>query len=79
MVADGASLCQIKNYLSRWGYWWVKTAGIWNYDELARQYINSCWDARAANLGAFAFQRNTIIGLHSEIQCGAAIGIAVAV
>ncbi len=46
--------------------------------ELARQYINSCWDARAANLGAFAFQRNTIIGLHREIQRGAAIEIAVA-
>ena len=73
MVADGASLCQIKNYLSRWGYWWVKTAGIWNYDELASQYISSCWDIRAANLCAFAFQRKTIIGLHCEIQRGAAI------
>ena len=60
------------------GIGWVKTAGIWNYDELARQYINSCWDARAANLGAFAFQQNTIIRLYSEIQRGAAIEISAA-
>lgn len=28
MVADGASLYQIRNYLSRWLYWWLKTATI---------------------------------------------------
>ena len=69
MVADGASLYQIKNYLSRWLYWWLKTAMIWNDDELASQYIKSCRDPRAANIAAFVFQLNTIEsrnGIHHE-------------
>lgn len=77
MVVDGASLCQIKNYLSRWSYWWVKTAVIWNYDELACQYIESCWDANAAKIGAFAFQQN-IIESHSAAHCETGIELPTA-
>lgn len=58
MVADGASIYQIKNYLSRWLYWWLKTATICNYDELARQYIESCWDPRVAQIAVFVFGQN---------------------
>ena len=77
MVVDGVSLWQIKNYLSRWGYWWVKTAVIWNYDDIACQYIESCWDAYAAKIGAFAFQQN-IIESHSVAHHGTAIELAAA-
>jgi len=33
--------------------WWQKTSSIWNYTELANQYINSCWDPFAAKIAAY--------------------------
>lgn len=67
MVIDGVSLCQIKKYLSRWVYWWVKTAVIWNYDELARRYIESCWNTAAAHIGAAAFQKNNLTSSRNDV------------
>lgn len=43
MVADGASRKKIRNYLSRWLYWWVRTSN-WKYEELLNQFIDACWD-----------------------------------
>ena len=63
MVVDGVSLCQIKKYLSRWLFWWIKTAGIWNYHDIANRYMNYCWDPNAAEIAALAFQRNDVTGL----------------
>lgn len=50
---------------------------VWNYDELASQYIESCWDGNAAKIGAFvfAFQHNTIES-HSASHRGTAIELA---
>ncbi|PIZ05218.1 MAG: hypothetical protein COY58_00245 [Gammaproteobacteria bacterium CG_4_10_14_0_8_um_filter_38_16] len=76
MVADGASLYQIKNYLSRWLFWWLKTARIWNYDELANRYIDSCWDPIAQNMAMGFFQQEATI-LHTDAQaCGHLLALA---
>ena len=56
---------RIKAYLNQWGQRWQKTPSIWNYTELANQYINSCWDPSAAKIAALAFQGYDVIGLRS--------------
>ncbi len=70
MVVDGASLCQIKNYLSRWVYWWVKTSSCWNYNELVNRYIDSCWDPIAQNMAMEFFQQETTILRMNAQACG---------
>jgi hypothetical protein len=65
MVADDASLPQIKAYLNQWSRWWQRTSSTWNYNEIANRYINSCWDPNAAKIAAFAFQRDNVIALRS--------------
>lgn len=67
MVVDDVSLPEIKNYLSRWGYWWMKTAVIWNYDELAQRYIQSCWNTAAANIGVSVFQQNNFTSSRNDV------------
>ena len=66
MVADDVSLPRIKAYLNQWLRWWQKTSSIWNYTELANQYINSCWDPFGAKIAALAFQQDDVIGLSSS-------------
>ncbi len=76
MVVDGVSLCQIKNYLSRWVYWWVRTSSFWNYNELVNRYIESYWDPAAQNMAMGFFQHNVTI-LHTDAQaCGHLLALA---
>ena len=44
MVADGVSLQRIKNYLSNWVTWWVRTSEKWHYFELLKWYLAVCRD-----------------------------------
>lgn len=44
----GLSFTRIKNYLHRWAVWWLRTTGIWNYDELLNWFICACWANNAA-------------------------------
>lgn len=43
MVADGLSAQKIKSYFLRWTHWWVKTATLWDFQTLVRQFISICW------------------------------------
>ncbi len=42
MVADGVSLQRIRNYLSNWVTWWVRTSETWQYLELLNWY-SAAW------------------------------------
>lgn len=44
MVAGGVSLQRIKNYLSNWVTWWVRTSEKWQYVELLKWYLAVCKD-----------------------------------
>lgn len=66
MVADDASLPQIKAYLNQWLRWWQNTSSTWNYEELSLAYIQSCWDPAAAKIAAAAFQQNYFTELCSR-------------
>lgn len=44
MVADGVSLQRIRNYLSNWVTWWVRTSEKWDYLELLKWYLAVCRD-----------------------------------
>ena len=43
MVYDGLSANRIRNYLHHWVLWWLRTTGIWTYDDLLKKLIDSCW------------------------------------
>src|SRR3990167_11165394 len=71
MVADDVSLPKIKNYLSRWVYWWMKTSSCWNYNELVNRYIHSCWNPTAKNRAMGFFQIDEITSSCNDVQaCG---------
>jgi RNA-directed DNA polymerase len=44
MVADGASLPQIKVYLSLWASWWHYAASTWTKETLLHAWQALCWD-----------------------------------
>ena len=52
MVADGVSRQRIKNYLSSWVNWWVRTSETWSYLELLNWYREACHDERGSSLAA---------------------------
>src|SRR3990167_6413837 len=65
------SLPKIKNYLSRWVYWWMKTSSCWNYNELVNRYIHSCWNPTAKNRAMGFFQIDEITSSCNDVQaCG---------
>lgn len=77
MVNDDVSLPKIKNYLSRWVYWWVKTSSFWNYNELVNRHIDSCWDPIAQNIAMGFFLTEDITLSNSDAQsCGRRLGLA---
>ena len=52
MVTDGISAHCIRNYLHRWALWWCRTSEIWQYDELLKWFIESCWENNPATEAA---------------------------
>ena len=68
MVVDDVSLPKIKNYLSRWIYWWMKTSSCWNYNELVNRYIHSCWNPAAKNRVIGFFQPTEITLSNNDVQ-----------
>lgn len=51
MVIDEVSPRKIKNYLHRFCLWWVKTSSVWQYGDILRWFIETCWEI---NLAAYA-------------------------
>ena len=55
MVADGHSTREIRNYLRRWGMWWVHASEVWHYQTVLQWFFQACWENSPA--------RNYAVGL----------------
>jgi hypothetical protein len=62
MVIDGFSTQRIRNYLSAWSRWWVRTSQIWSHQALLTQFIHSCYDARLATIAAELINDREMVG-----------------
>lgn len=58
MVIDGLSAKRIKRYLHDWLCWWVKTSDTWQYHELIKWFVETCWDINPAAFAAGLLQRH---------------------
>jgi hypothetical protein len=65
MVNSGFSALRIKAYLRQWALWWVGTVDVWQYEELLRWFIKSCWEPCASAAEVAAELLKKAIGLHT--------------
>lgn len=47
MVETGFSTHRIRNYLKKWALWWAMTSETWQYEELLKWFVDTCWDLSA--------------------------------
>lgn len=64
MVTHGFAIQAIKNYLSQWCSWWVKTNAQWSYQQLLIEFIQTTHQAGLGILAKDLF--NAQFGLNKK-------------
>ncbi len=79
MVNTEVSPRRIKNYLHRWGTWWVRTSGTWGKQDLLMWFLEVCRDpapaAYAGGLYSLAVNKSRTMSLtqHSAFEGDSAV------